>query len=139
MSAEAAEAGRVAGWEIEVWERCQALHIQMFLDVWTKTDEQRQCSEARYSVPHSDPPARLQGRGQRLQRRKGREDWRVRGRKKEREKETTLQGQKPKEKAGHCGSKGWEVLLDPLRSPRVAGRAPVRGECGQHPASSPPC
>lgn len=37
------------------WERCQALHTQMLSDVWTKTDEQRPCSETRFSAPHSDP------------------------------------------------------------------------------------
>lgn len=52
---EAAEACRVPGWEMEVLGESQALHAQMFLDVWTKTDEQRQCSEPIYSVLYSDP------------------------------------------------------------------------------------
>lgn len=55
-----------AGYQGGRWrcrERCQAQHTQMFLDVWTKTDEQRQCAEARYSIPNSDHPSETSGKG----------------------------------------------------------------------------
>lgn len=52
---EAAEQAEYLSRRWRCWEGCQTLHTQLFLDVWTKTDEQRHCSETIFSVPHSTP------------------------------------------------------------------------------------
>lgn len=92
MSAEAVEAVRVPGWEVECWERGQALHTQMLSDIWTKTDEHKWgCS-----IPDSaDPQA----------------DSRVDSRDctdcRERE---SLQRQRPRRESWRCGSKVWGAV-----------------------------